>query len=95
MELIRPVTDDLVLCGIICDLILVDFIAAWSISIHVEDHRGASDTWGGQGESNSFFCFLKGRFYWKLHNTAGTQAIVLIMLRDEKRLRGDFKPVLL
>lgn len=44
VELICPVTNDLVFCGVICDLILVDFIATGSISIHVEDHWGASNS---------------------------------------------------
>ncbi len=44
MELIRPVTNYLVFCSVVCDLILVDFVATRSVSIHVEDHWGASNS---------------------------------------------------
>lgn len=39
-------TDDLVFCAAVCDLVLIDFIASRSITIHVEDHWGACDSWG-------------------------------------------------
>lgn len=44
VELICPVPNDLVSCVVAADLVLVDFIATRSISIHIEDHRGASNS---------------------------------------------------
>ena len=36
--------DDLVFCGVVRDLVLVDFVAARRVSVHVEDHRSASNS---------------------------------------------------
>lgn len=44
MELIRPMSNDLVFPCVVCDLVLIDFIATRSVSVHVEDHWGASDS---------------------------------------------------
>lgn len=38
-------TNDLVFCGGVTDLVLVDFIASRSIAIHVEDHWGAGNSY--------------------------------------------------
>lgn len=44
MQLVGPVADDLVLCGGVADLVLVDFVAAGRVAVHVEDHGGAGDS---------------------------------------------------
>lgn len=44
MQLVRPSADDFVFLDVVFDLVLVDFISAGSVSVHVEDHRGASNS---------------------------------------------------
>lgn len=44
MKLVCPVADDLILCGVVFHLVLVNFIATRGISVHIEDHWSASNS---------------------------------------------------
>lgn len=44
MELVCPVADDLVFCGVVFHLVLIDLIATRGISVNIEDHWSARNS---------------------------------------------------